>query len=66
MPAKKGSILSSWMITSSEQKETDEELRDRLCSLPKVNHYWAEDIGKASGIELDKIAEVLGTRRMTK
>lgn len=23
--------------------ETDEQLRERLCELPQVNHYWAED-----------------------
>lgn len=54
------------LITSSEQKETDEELRNRLCSLSKGNHYWVEAIGNTSGVDLDKIADVLGTRRMTK
>lgn len=43
--------------------ETDEQLRDRLCELPQVSHYWAEDIGNASGKDLDAIAEVLGTKR---
>lgn len=43
--------------------ETDEQLRERLCELPQVNHYWAEDIGKASSVELDEIATKLETAR---
>lgn len=44
-------------------KETDEQLRDRLCELPQVNWYWAEDIGDSSGKDLDEIAKKLGTER---
>lgn len=49
-----------------DQLETDEELRTRLCKLPKVGAMWAEDIGNASGEDLEAIAEHFNTERQKK
>lgn len=47
-----------------DEPENDSALRERLCSLiPEGAHYTAEEIGEASGAELDTLAIRLGTER---
>lgn len=49
------------------EKETDYELKDRLCELiPRGAWHTAEDIGNSSGEDLDALAESLGTVRKGK
>jgi len=58
------SASASDMNTSSGARETDEQLRQRLASLaPDGGHYTAQELGQASGEQLDALAEAHGTKR---
>lgn len=53
------------MVDSARQgRETDCQLRSRLAAmLPQGAWYSAEDLGNATGEQLDALAEAAGTKR---
>ena len=46
--------------------ETDFDYKNRLINCDGVNHYWSEDIGNASGKDLDLIGEYFDCPRLNK